>query len=354
MTEQTPAEQLQSELNQLEFELDRLRADVRLTGIRDSVEDLQTTVQGLDRRIRALREKGYAFEKELEERAQDFEQDWAELAPDIETQISRESRNLELTMRPLEREAADLIGSTDSSSTLLPKVKSLASRLEGLRDQAQAAERSIRGMYDRFQNEINQTINHLKDLEWTLTELTEASFELLATESVIMAVKAAWARGGKKDKDNPEGVLYLTDQRLLFEQKEKVATKKVLFIATEKELVQELLWEVPVELIQEIKSSGAGFLKRGDYLEMSFDSRADLDNAQVRIWQPGEIWVSLINRAKAREFDQTRAIALDQEVVEKVQQAPTQCESCGGAIDQVVLRGMDTITCEYCGTVIRL
>jgi chromosome segregation ATPase len=354
MTEQTPAEQLQSELNRLEFELDRLRSDARLTGIRDSVEDLQTTVQGLDRRIRALREQGYAFEKELENRAEDFEQDWAEIAPNIESQISRESRNLELTLRPLEREAADLIGSTKSASSLLPRVKSLASRLESLENQAEAAEQSIRGMYDQFQAEINQTINHLKDVEWTLTELSEANFQLLATESAILAVKAAWARGGKKDKDNPEGVLYLTDQRLLFEQKEKVATKKVLFIATEKELVQELLWEIPVELIQEIKSSDAGFLKRGDYLELKFDSRADLDTAQIRIWQPGEIWVSLINRAKAREFDQNRAIALDQEAVEKVQEAPTQCESCGGAIDQVVLRGMDTITCEYCGTVIRL
>lgn len=354
MTEQTPAEQLKSELHHLEFDLGRLRSAVRLTEIRDSLEDLETTIQGLDRRIRALREKGYAFEKELEKQAAGLEQDWGEITPQIETQLSRESRTLELALRPFEKEAAELNGSNDIPENLLPRVKRLTARMEGLEKQADAAKRSIRGMYDQFQREIQKTIGHLEKLEWTLTELSEASFDLLATESGIMAVKAAWARGGKQDKDDPEGVLYLTDQRLLFEQKEKVATKKILFIATEKELVQELLWDVPVELIEEVKSSDAGFLKRGDYLQLRFASRAPLDSAQIRIWQPGEIWISLINRAKAREFDDNRAIPLDRETVEKVEQAPTQCESCGGVIDQVVLRGMDTITCEYCGIVIRL
>ena len=41
-----------------------------------------------------------------------------------------------------------------------------------------------------------------------------------------MGVKAVWTKDGKEDKSDPEGTLYLTDQRLLFEQKEEVATKK--------------------------------------------------------------------------------------------------------------------------------
>jgi len=40
--------------------------------------------------------------------------------------------------------------------------------------------------------------------------------------------------------------------------------------------------------------------------------------------------------------------------VAKVKEAPTKCPNCGGVIDQAVLRGMDSITCEYCGSVIRL
>ena len=55
---------------------------------------------------------------------------------------------------------------------------------------------------------------------------------------------ANWKKPG--DKDGVGGVLFLTDQRLLFEQKEEVVTKKVLFIATEKQKVQALAWEIPV------------------------------------------------------------------------------------------------------------
>jgi hypothetical protein len=40
--------------------------------------------------------------------------------------------------------------------------------------------------------------------------------------------------------------------------------------------------------------------------------------------------------------------------MDKVKAAPSQCPSCGGNINQVVLRGMDSLTCDYCGYVIRL
>jgi hypothetical protein len=194
----------------------------------------------------------------------------------------------------------------------------------------------------------------LYKLEWTLTELSEASFELLATESPLMAVKAVWATEGKQKKDDPEGVLFLTDLRLLFEQKEKIATKKVLFVATEKKKVQELHWEVPLVLIDNVKSRKEGFLNKDDYIEIHFQSAAPLDTVHLHIWQRGDDWVSLINRAKAGDFDANRAIPLDQAVIDKVKNAPTKCPSCGGAINQVILRGMDSVTCEFCGDVIRI
>jgi hypothetical protein len=225
--------------------------------------------------------------------------------------------------------------------------------VESLEGQVEAAESSIHGEYDQFRSDFGKVESHLYKLEWTLTELSEASFDLLATESGIMAVKAVWAKGGKQTKQDPEGVFYLTDQRIIFEQKEKVATKKVLFVATEKELVQETLWGIPVILLEEAKAHKEGFLNKDDYIELRFASGAPHDILHLHIWQRGDEWVALLNRAKAKEFDQTRAIPIDKEVADKVKNAPTKCSSCGGAINQVILRGMDSITCEYCGDVIR-
>ena len=354
MADQSLADQVKSDIQSLQSSLRELQDAVRLSTIRDSVEDLQTSVNGMDQRIASLRERGYAFEKELEGRAADFSEQWADLAPNIRRQIEREAQTLERSLRPLETQITDMATKRGAPLALKPQVDRLTTQVEALKGRAEAAQNSIRGSYDDFEDNVDSVEYHLEKLEWMLTELAEASFDLLATESGIMAVKAVWAKDGKERKDDPEGVLYLTDQRLIFEQKEKVATKKVLFIATEKKLVQEKLWEAPVALIEEAKARKEGFMNKDDFIEVHFGSGLSYDSAHVHVWEPADEWMALIKRAKAKEFDATRAIAISAEEVEKVKSAPTQCPSCGGVINQIVLRGMDSISCEYCGAVIRL
>ena len=354
MSNQDLTEQVKSDIQSLQSSLRDLQTSVRMTDIRDSVEDLGTSVNGLDQRIQSLRERGYAFEKDLKGKAAEFEKDWGKTAPKLEAQIKKEEMALAQSLRPLETQITGLAGTSAAPAALQSRVSRVKSQVEILEGRVEAAEGSIRGEYDQFSSDFHKLEYHLGKLEWMLTELSEASFNLLATESGIMAVKAVWAKGRKQAKEDPEGVLYLTDQRILFEQKEKVTTKKVLFVATEKELVQELLWEAPVVLIEEAKAYKEGFLNKDDYIELYFGSGAPYDVVYIHIWQPRDEWVALLNRAKAREFDKTRAIAIDKAVAQKVKDAPTKCPDCGGTINQVILRGMESITCEYCGTVIRL
>jgi predicted nucleic acid-binding Zn-ribbon protein len=354
MAEQSLAEQVQNEIKSLQTTFKDLQSSVRMSTVRDSVEDLGSSIKGLDRRIDALRKRGYAFEKDLESQAVDFLGEWSGIAPKLEALIAREASSLETALRPLETQLGLLVGNQAMPASLSSRVKRLQSQVESLQDKVEAAEKNIRGGYDQFNSSVQQLQSHLAKLEWMLTEISEATFKLLATESGIMAVKAVWAKKGKKDKSNPEGVLYLTDQRIIFEQKEKIATKKVLFVATEKKLVQETLWDVPVELVENIKAFKDGFLNKDDYLELSFESRAPFDVLLLHIWQRGDDWIALIQRAKAKEFDKGRAIPVDEKVAQKVKDAPTKCPSCGGAIKQVILRGMENIHCEYCGDVIRL
>ena len=354
MAEQSLAEQIKSEIRDLQSAVEDLQSTARLTDIRDGVEDLGGAVNGLERRIKSLRDKGYAFEKSLEKTAAGFQREWSKKAPLVRGLIEKEAGVLERSLRPLDTKMVELAGKSASPRTLSPLVKSLEAQVEALENRVEAAADSIRGEYDQIQSDVNQFEYHLGKLEWTLKEISEASFDLLATESAIMGVKAVWAQGEKQKKDDPQGVLFLTDQRIIFEQKEKIATKKVLFIATEKELVQKTHWDIPVVLVEEAKSRNEGFLGKDDYLDLRFQSGAALDLAYLHIWQPGEDWVSLINRVKSGDFDQERAIPIDQAVLDRVKNAPTKCSSCGGAINQPILRGMENITCEYCGDVIRL
>lgn len=354
MSDQSLAEQVQNEIQSLQSTLGDLQSSARLTDIRDRVEDLGSSVSGLDRRIEHLRAGGYAFEKEMEGQAKDLVKGWKKIAPGLEREIESEATILENALRPLESQLGLLAGERGTPKTLSSRVKRLQSQVKSLEGRVESAEENIRGRYDQFSSGVDQLKSHLYKLEWMMTEISEASFDMLATESGIMAVKAVWAKKGKQTKSDPEGVLYLTDQRIIFEQKEKIATKKVLFVATEKKLVQETLWKIPVVLVEEVKPHKDGFLNKDDYIELTFASGAPFDLIQLHIWQRGDEWQALIQRAKAREFDDNRAIPIDAKVAERVKNAPTKCDSCNGAITQPILRGMESLSCEYCGDVIRL
>jgi hypothetical protein len=354
MATPSPVEQIASQVSSLQTKLGWLQDSARLNRVRDAVEDTQTLVNNLDVRIRGLREHGYAFEKELESQAVDFAQQWTKIHPSLAAAISQQSAALQASLRPLETQMSQLAAVKNNPSSARPLIAGLETGIKTVEDKVSAAERQINGMYDSLYNQFYAVKKHLDEIEWMLGQLAEAKFTLLPTESGIMAVKAVWCPDVKEHDDDPEGVLYLTDQRLLFEQKEEVATKKILFIATEKQKVQDLKWEVPVALVEEIKPSKQGLLKNEDHLDIRFGEGAPLESVHIHIWQECNEWVQLLNRAKAKEFDKTRAIAIDQAEVDKVKSAPSQCPSCGANITQVVLRGMESIKCEYCGYVIRL
>ncbi|MBN2386779.1 MAG: hypothetical protein JXB85_07135 [Anaerolineales bacterium] len=349
-----PVEQLASEISSLQSKLASLQNDVRMSDARDSVEDLQTKVNGMAQRIASLRERGYVFEKELKDQAADFVRQWQKLYPSIQQQINTQATSLQNAIRPLEVQMSQIASLKSNPARAKPLLVSLKTNVETLESKAEAAQRTISGMYDQFNNQVYRVSRRLDEIERMLKNLSEASFQLLPTEGGIAAVKAVWCKTGEEQKTDPEGILFLTDQRLLFERKEKVATKKMLFIATEKETVQELQWEAPVTQVEKIVTSKKGLLKNEDHLEIRFAPGTGREIVNVHIWALCDEWQALIQRAKAKEFDPTRAVAIDQAEVDKVKSVPSQCPACGGALDQVILRGQDVVKCKFCGNVIRL
>lgn len=239
-------------------------------------------------------------------------------------------------------------------SAARPLITRLKTEIRNLESKVSAADSSISGMFDQFEVEVNEFDTKLDQIEDMLDELEEASFSLTPTEAGILAVKATFVEG-KEDKNDPKGIFFLTDQRVIFERKQEIAKKKVLFITTEKELVQEVLFETALGHVEEITASKRGMFKNEDHLEIKFGRGASLNFAHLHLFgQECEMWKATITRAKAGEFDQDRAIEIDEEVVEKMMDVPTVCTGCGASLTQKVLRGMDSISCEYCGTVMRI
>ncbi len=96
-------------------------------------------------------------------------------------------------------------------------------------------------------------------------------------------------------------------------------------------------------------------LKGQDHLRIFFTSQGPYDKTQFHLLnKDNKEFSQTIRRIQAGDYLKNRTEEIEAEVIERVKNAPSQCPGCGGAISQKILRGQDSITCEYCGTVIRL
>lgn len=357
MSERSPEQEVISKINSAASKVSSLQADVRLAGLRDTVEDLDTQMSGLRPCVQDLRKRGYVFGKGMETQADGYSNQWRSLRVRVINEIQRQAPLLERELGPLETQLSQV----RAGRPLMVKasVDRLESSLEAFEDKVGAVKSSVQGMFDSLQSESSEFKATLDRIDEMLKEFDSAAaagtIRLLPTEGAVMAVKAKYSRDAKMEDSDPEGFLLLTDQRILFEQNEEVATKKVLFITTEKQKVRKLLLEAPVALLETVQAEKKGLFGHQDHLVITFKSGAPVYQAWFHLsGQDCNEWQQLLGKACSGGLETERAVAIDKTQVEKVKAAPSQCPNCGAPINQVVLRGMDSITCEYCRFVIRL
>jgi len=153
--------------------------------------------------------------------------------------------------------------------------------------------------------------------------------------------------------------LFLTDQRLLFEQREEVVTKKRFgLFKADSEMVQKLLIEAEIHEIDSIEhKEEGGFLGMGkdDIIEFVFAATAPVSRARFHLkGQDSADWAAMIKRIQTGDIDKDRS----EEYVEELETAgivsasfPAQCPNCFAAVPEQP-RGVTSYTCEFCGAVI--
>jgi predicted nucleic acid-binding Zn-ribbon protein len=350
-----PIQELQSNIESAQYKINDLQNGVRLTSIRDEVEDIDGKIRLLADKVLEVRTKGYLFEKGLELKAEALKPQWEAARPGVQTRITQLSTQLESEVRTLDPIMMQLTSRSKNPGAAAPYLSQVNSAISTMESKVNSAENSLRGMYNTVKDEVEKLEDHCKLLVEMMDQFAAASFQLVATEAPVKSVKAVWAPNGKEDKDDPEGYVFLTDQRILFEQNEEIATKKFLFITTESQKVQKLLFEFPVALVQDVTPTKQGLFKNEDHLDIQLASGGPFPKVHLHLdGQDCNEWDQAISRVKVKDYDKDRIFPIDQAAVEKVKSAPTQCPTCGGVLNKPVLRGQDTITCDYCGSVIKL
>ncbi len=342
----TDASQIQSRISSLQSRLNDLPGKIRLNSVRDEVGDLETKSNHVADLANSVREQGYAWEKDLEPRCLDYRRRWQDLKPNVLAAIDRECNNLGGRQTQITYQVN--WGIQNANDKNLGDAERL---LDSYEHDVEAAEQSIKGMYGQFSTELSQLETHLNEVKSMLDQAAQSRVNWLPGEAVVLAVKAQWDQDGK---DDPKGFLLLSDQRLLFERNEEVATKKVLFVTTAKQHVQELMLDQSLALLQSVTPSKRGFMSHEDHLDFAFGSGAKYRAAHFHIdGQDCNTWQATVNRAKSGGLEDTRVKPISDEEKARLKNAPTHCASCGGALTAPSLRGQTEIKCPFCGTVNR-
>ncbi len=342
-------------IDQLERRARELQEAGTMAEIRDEVEDIESTLSQLPARLREARTRGYVFKNYLEKQIESLKEQWDSMRDDIKREIDRYARelqpDLDLAERTLRRIYPYRGRSLSSAQVVLNLVEA---ELESVERQVEAATKAVRGMYDSLQSEVNRVRGHINKALGMLDLMDQASFGFRVGEAGVAAVKARWLKDGQKK--GPEGILFLTDQRLIFEQREKKATKKFLFITVESEEVKELQWEAPIGALVEARASEKrrALIMKRELLELRFKPPATVREIVLELKEDSETWRAIINRVVTGEIDNERVKSEGETAQKPTIELPTHCPSCGARLDVTVTRGMTAIKCAYCGTNIPL
>jgi hypothetical protein len=326
---------------------ERLHAQASLADLAEAVTQLTNDIASLPEQIASVRKRGYHFASYLEQKTQVLGERWAQNREDARQVVEQEASRLQTEVSRLRRRvdtAAGMLGAPALASQL-PDLERGIGMAEAV---LEAAESRVEALFSTLQTDTAQTISQLQTINWYLDERDEASFKWLEGESLFLAAKAEWLEG----KDKPDGILYLTDMRLMFEQKEKTGKKLGLFGGKQ---TQELEWELPLNQIEAVEAENKGFLGGKDMLNFRLGSGAPYGalTVEVKGGVQSKFWAAQIQRMIAGETSDERAIQPDAETLEAIRKAPTACPSCGGTLPQLVA-GQRQISCAYCGAVIRV
>jgi hypothetical protein len=319
-----------------------------LGDLRARLGTLDATLRGLPAALLEVRQGGYVYKAYLEKKVEVLQRQWEGLRQRLDAEAAQQGQMLLQRVEAVQRRLLSL--GSEFRPADLEVLEREAGFLEGQIDDVASA---LEGTFRTLQDNVQQTEGQVRSLRWLLEQVAGASFRLRPEENVVEAVSAQYLT--RQEKEGPRGVLYLTDQRLLFEQKEDVVTARFLFIPTQKQRVQKLLLEVPVGAVAEVRAGERGALMfKKEILELHL-AQAGPSRALFRLEADSEAWAALIGRVRSGDIAGERVGA---EAVPTVQVAPSQvpsrCPTCGAALTAEVVRGMASITCEYCGTVIRL
>ncbi len=297
---------LQTSVQALQNSLERVQTSASLQSLQEEVARLNERVNKVVSLLESAREQGYAYQGDLDDMAYQAVSAWQGVYPQVTQEIPQRAAALQARLSTLSTPVAQLNRVLSNPATARRPLQQVETQVNQLENEADAARAALQARYSDIEAQVSSLESRLNKIHWALKQLEEAKFSLERGEDLVMAVRARWDKEGK---DDPEGVLYLSNKRLIFERKEKLARKKVLFITVDSELVQEVLIDQPVSTIKEVKAVHKGLFGHQDFLHLRFNAPGLKDVSMHLDGQDSKDWDVLIRKVQSGEIEKERAAA---------------------------------------------
>jgi predicted nuclease with TOPRIM domain len=340
------AAELQERVDSLRERYNELISRVQLTDIISETESLGTTLETLPDEIQQIRNRGYTFHSYLENKVVVLAERWDEVNDRIEDWLEKETADLEDELAAAASHVTSLSGDVTSRHSAI--ARKLEAVLDDMDNQVSASEERIQALYGTVEREVHKTKSQLSQISKQLDWLEAASFELDPTEGLFIAAEAEWV----DDRDKPDGYLFVTNQRMIFEQNEKTGKRLGMFGGKQ---TQEVLWETPLSAIEKVTGDNQGMFGGKDMMQLELGAGAPYAEitCEIKGGIEADFWAQQVQRAAKGYIAKDSTVEPDPELIERLRNAPTDCPNCGGVLPELSA-GDTEVTCIYCGTVIRI
>lgn len=339
-------------MSQIQNQFARLEQAAQLPDIYSAIGEIDQHLIQLPIALETLRTRGYVHSGQIEDELEAIDDKWDEIRPRIESTLQSHVRQLDREMDQAERRLS-ILGAQPTATN----IQAAETAVEAIDREISGARTAVSNLYSGLDNDLDKISWEIKQVSNMLDIIDDSpAIRMREAEAPLMVVKAEWQKDGD---EGPDGYLVLTDQRLMFEQREEVVTKRHFgLFKAESEMVQKLQLEINIHDIEstEHKREG-GFLGMGkeDILHITCSASAPISRAQFHIdGQRAEDWASTIKRIQVGDIDKDRA----DEYIEEMEAAeetaaafPTLCPNCFAPVPPQP-RGITSYKCDFCGQII--
>ena len=266
-----------------------LEAGVRFQTQLNAFKRLEKNLLTLPTRLQAIDEQKMLIPQRLQDEIAQQVELLEQVSATLDEQIKQHQAVLAPRVKALWQQIErndELIGQ-DGYDAHAEAIRVMTEEGETLKVEMQQAEQQVFDSFNDLSNHTRQFVQELNALERTSQTLNNAAFMLNGSERLVHATEGSYHLSRK---EQPKGILFLTTNCLIFEQREEVVKSRFLLFS-QKEYVQKVRF---TEALNQIKLANSKPQRNRKALHLALGSQAQVSEAVFELEHDVQKWVELL------------------------------------------------------------